>query len=267
MKKIITSFLLLCVISVAAHEFWLQPSTFIYKRGEKIIIKFLVGEDFTGENWSGDKSRIASLFLYDKTGSHNMVSPIIPFAKGDSLQLIPIGDNEGSYMIAFNSNNSFIDLEAAKFNAYLEEDGLRNVIDYRKEHNEMDSAGHEAYQRSVKTIYQVGKKYDSSFMKRTELPLDIVPLNHPLLTRDGQKISFKVFFNKTPLADQLIKIWYKEKGKTIKEELLTDPEGIVSFRLKKSGTWMISTVKMIRLENDPKAQWQSYWGSCTWGYE
>jgi hypothetical protein len=30
---------------------------------------------------------------------------------------------------------------------------------------------------------------------------------------------------------------------------------------------MISTVKMERLENDPRANWQSYWGSCTWGYQ
>ena len=30
---------------------------------------------------------------------------------------------------------------------------------------------------------------------------------------------------------------------------------------------MVSTVKMIRLENDAKANWQSYWGSCTWGYQ
>jgi hypothetical protein len=64
-----------------------------------------------------------------------------------------------------------------------------------------------------------------------------------------------------------VKIWYKDNNKTIKEELLTDQGGIISFRLKRSGSWMVSTVKMVRLENDPGAQWQSYWSSCTWGYE
>jgi hypothetical protein len=29
---------------------------------------------------------------------------------------------------------------------------------------------------------------------------------------------------------------------------------------------MVSCVKMVRLQNDPQAEWQSYWGSLTWGY-
>lgn len=266
MKKIITVLFLLVVISVSAHEFWLQPNRFIYDGGEKAVIKLMVGENFDGQNWTGDSSRVASLKLWTKDGKQDI--PSNHWKKGDSLEIYLAPSNTGSsIMITFNSKNSFIHLEAAKFNAYLEEDGLRNAIEYRREHHETDSMGHEAYQRSVKTILQVGKKKDSSILKRTDLPLDIVPINHPLLVPDRQKMSFKVYFNNSPLADQLVKVWFKENGKTIKEDLLTDQDGIVSFRLKKSGIWMISTVKMIRLENDPKAQWQSYWGSCTWGYE
>jgi uncharacterized GH25 family protein len=57
-----------------------------------------------------------------------------------------------------------------------------------------------------------------------------------------------------------------------KQEMSTDENGEVSFLTETSGEWMVSCVKMIRLENDPKADptaigWQSYWGSCTWGYE
>ncbi|HMK26335.1 MAG TPA: DUF4198 domain-containing protein [Chitinophagaceae bacterium] len=266
MKKTITLFFLFCFISISAHEFWLQPDKFIYKIGDTAVIKLMVGEDFNGENWNGDSSKVASLGIWNKKGKAQLVTDY--WKEGDSLIIKFTPEmEEGSCMIIFNSTNSYISLEASKFNAYLEEDGLRNAIEYRRDHNETDSSGHEVYQRSAKTIIQVGKKYDSSFMRQTELPLDIVPLNHPLLIPDRQKMFFKVFFNNNPLPEQLIKIWYKENGKTIKEELLTDADGVVSFRLKKSGTWMVSTVKMIRATTDPKAQWQSHWGSCTWGYQ
>jgi uncharacterized GH25 family protein len=264
MKKITTLLFLFCIISASAHEFWLQPEKFIYKKNDKATIRFRVGENFEGENWSGDRTKINFLTLQTNTGKTDLAT-LISAKKGDSLQLVL--QEEGTAMITYNGLNSYIELDAQKFNAYLEEDGLREAIEYRQQQRQNDSIGRESYQRSVKTILQVGNKYDSLFKQSSSLPLDIIPLKHLYLTRDGQKISFRILFNKNPLADQLIKVWYRDNGKTLKEELLTDQEGTISFKLKKSGSWMVSTVKMVHLDNNPKANWQSYWGSCTWGYE
>lgn len=264
MKKIITLFFLFCFVSISAHEFWLHPDKFIYKRGDKAIVKFMVGENFEGKNWSGNQSKINFLHLYSN-GIKTDLSSLVAEKNGDSLQFI-IPD-EGTAMVVYNSLNSYIELAADKFNAYLEEDGLRETIEYRRQHHERDSAGREAYQRTVKTILQAGKKYDSSFKQSTPLPLDIIPLKHPYLISDREKMQVKLLFDKKPLADQLIKIWHREGVQTKMEELLTDQDGIASFRVKRSGRWMVSTVKMIHTDTDPKAQWQSYWSSCTWGYE
>ena len=263
MKKYLTFLLIFFVLSTWAHEFWLQPSSFILKKGDKANIRFMVGENFEGDNWSGNRSKINFLSLY-LNGIKRDLSSAISDNKGDSLQYT--FSQEGTAMVVYNSLNSFIELGPAKFNAYLEEDGLREAIEYRKQHNETDSMSHEFYQRSVKTILQVGVKYDSSFKQTTPLPLDIIPMQHPYLIKDKQKLTMKVLFNNKPLADQLITIWYRYENKTMKEELLTDQDGLVSFKVKRSGSWMVSTVKMAHLENNPKANWQSYWGSCTWGY-
>ena len=265
MKKLLSLFVLFVLFTtLSSHEFWLQPEKFIYKKGEKANIRFRVGENFEGDNWNSNRSKINFLTLYTSNTKTDL-APLISDNNGDSLRLTLA--EEGTATIIYNGLNSSIELEAPKFNAYLEEDGLREAIEYRKQHHETDSTGHEFYQRSVKTILQVGEKYDSSFKQDSPLPLDIIPQQHPYLIKDKQKLTVKVLFNKKPLSDQLIKIWYRENNKTMKEELLTGPDGLVSFKVKKSGRWMISTVKMIRIENDPKAQWQSYWGSCTWGYE
>ena len=264
MKKIITSLLILCAISVAAHEFWLQPDRFIYSKGEKSNIKFRVGENFEGENWAGNYSKINFLSFY-QFNSKKDITALMSANNGDSLQLTLA--QEGTAMIVYNGLNSFIELEADKFNAYLEEDGLKEAIDYRKKHNETDSMSREFYQRSVKTILQVDNKYDDTYKQKTNLPVDIIPQSHPYKLKNGEEITFKVLFQQKPLANHLIKIWHRVNNKTIFTEKMSDEKGLITLPVATTGKWMVSTVKMIRLQNDPKAQWQSYWGSCTWGYE
>jgi uncharacterized GH25 family protein len=259
MKKFITALLVLCVISVSAHEFWLQPGKFIYKKGETANIKFKVGE-----NWAGNRSKINFLTFYNNETTKDIAN-LISDNNGDSLQLILL--DEGTAMVAYNGLNSFIELQAEKFNDYLKEDGLKDAIEYRRQHNETDSMSHEFYQRSVKTILQVGKKYDNTYSLTTKLPVDIIPLKHPYEVKNKQEINFKVLFQQKPLANHLIKIWHRINNKTIFLEKISDENGEIKFTVTTKGKWMVSTVQMIRLQKENNSQWQSYWGSCTWGYE
>jgi uncharacterized GH25 family protein len=175
--------------------------------------------------------------------------------------------DEGTNLVAFNSTNSFIELEAAKFNDYLKEDGLINAIDYREENNETDSAGREFYQRCAKTLIQVGQVKDKTFSISTGLPVDIIPATNPYQLKTNGELHVKILFMNSPLPNSIIKIWHRINEKTEKFELVSDKKGEIHFPVITSGKWMISTVRMERLQNNPEAQWQSYWGSLTWGYE
>lgn len=263
MKKSCLLLLLLVTTTLLAHEFWLQPDKFIYKRGERVNIKFLVGENFTGENWSGNRSRVKNLQLYFRTVTDNLAN-LLEEVKGDSLQLTIM--DEGSGMITFNSTNSFIELEAQKFTDYLKEDGLKEAFEYRQQNGQRDSAGREYYQRSVKTIFQVGTKRDTVFKRRTTLPLDIIPQTNPYRVTGKQQIKLMVLFQQQPLQNTIMKVWHRYKNKTAMQEVATNNKGELIITVAPTGRWMVSTIKMIHLDNDPKAQWQSYWGSVTWGY-
>jgi len=245
-----------------AHEFWLQPEKFIYQPGEAINIRFWVGEDFNGSNWSGTHDKVNSLQLYldDVTDD---IGDQVNDEKGDSLQLSIL--DEGTPMITFNSTNSFLSLDAVKFNAYLKEDGLQSTLDYRAAHNESDSASKEFYQRSVKTLLQIGDK-KSNISHATSLPLDIIPASNPYALGNNDSLSVRILFKKQPLANQLVNVWQRLNNKTTKTEYQTNEKGSIRFAVSTSGKWMISTVKMIHLDQDSAANWQSYWGSCTWGY-
>lgn len=249
---------------LSSHEFWLNPEKFIYTRGEKINIRFLVGENFDGENWKGNNEKIQSLKLY-YGGVSDDLSGTISEEKGDSIELTML--DEGTNLVAFNSTNSYIELDAAKFNEYLQEDGLYNAIEYRKQNNETDSLGKEYYQRCAKTLIQVGHVIDKTFSASTGLPVDIIPITNPYSLKNKDSLAVKILFLNAPLINARVKIWHRENNKTEKTEQLSNENGEIKFPVAVSGKWMVSIVKMERLENNTKAQWQSYWGSLTWGYE
>lgn len=265
MKNIFFISSLLAVISLqSAHELWLSPDKFIYQRGEKINIRFFAGENFEGENWKGNNEKIQSLKLYFDDVSDDL-SKYFSKGKGDSVELTIL--DEGTNLFAFNSTNFYIETEAARFNEYLEENGLINAIENRKLNNETGSNSREFFQHCSKTLIQVGNKKDKTFSVSTGLPVDIIPLSNPYSLKDTDSLSVKILFRDRPLANTLIRIWRRLDDKSIKSELTTNDNGEIKFPVSTSGNWMISTVKMERLQNDPNAQWQSYWASLTWGYE
>ncbi|MEO5997547.1 MAG: DUF4198 domain-containing protein [Chitinophagaceae bacterium] len=262
-KRFLLLFSLLAfTLFLPAHEFWLQPEKFICERGETINIRFEAGENFQGENWEGDATRINSLRLYLQNAKDDLTEQVT--ATGDSLQLAMF--DEGTAMVTFNSNNAYIEMDAAKFNDYLREDGLHNAIDEREKNHQANNPGKELYQRSVKTLIQVGTKTNNCFKQPTDLPLDIIAQNNPYLLKNNQPLVVKVLFNKKTLIDYDIRLWHRIHDTTLQQIIKTDQNGEIHFNVNTKGKWMASTVKMNRLKDDPKAEWQSYWGSLTWGY-
>jgi uncharacterized GH25 family protein len=263
-KTVAVSLFLPFISSLSAHEFWLNPDKFIYKRTEEVNIRFLVGENFVGENWKGNNEKVKSLQIYYGDVTDDL-SPVVTEDAGDSIEYFMI--DEGTNLIAFNSNNSFIELEPAKFEEYLKEDGLTNALEYRKQNNESGCPGREFYQRCAKTLIQVGDVRDKTFSFATDLVVDIIPYSNPYDLNNNELFRAKVFYKRSPLRNGLVKVWNRVKNKTEKKELRTDANGEIVFRMATKGKWMISTVKMERLIDNPVADWQSYWGSLTWGYE
>lgn len=264
MKKfLLASALCFLALILAAHEFWLDPGKFYYRKGDTMKLQFLVGEDFKGENWTGNRSKVKSLTLTDEVGTH-AVDAGLSENKGDSLSLVL--NTEGTQMISYNSNNSFISLPAKEFNAYLAEDGLNDAINYRKQFHEIDSTGRELYQRSVKTIFQVGEKYSSVFAKPTGLPLDLIPLRNPYQLSDDDSLTVRVLFEGKPLVNQFMVVWHRNREIFLKVQYRTNNQGEFRFPVMTKSKWMVSTVKMVRLKDNAQADWQSYWASLTWGY-
>lgn len=245
-----------------ANEFWLQPEKFFYKRGETINIRFKLGQQFQGHNWYGNASRINSLRFYMASIKDDL-SANMSLDSGDSLQIAMF--DEGTAMVTFQSTNAFVKMKARYFNEYLAKNALADAIAFRKNNDDMDAAGKEFYQRNVKTLFQVGPTLNNCYRLTTSLPLDIIPQSNPYGMRNNQVLEVRVLFNKKPFKNKCVRLWHRVNNKTVLKDVRTDANGNLSFRMQKTGRWMISTVAMTHLKKGD-ADWQSYWGSLTWGY-
>lgn len=250
--------------TAAAHEFWLEPRAFRLRRGETLRVRFLVGEHFTGENWKGDRQGVNRISLYYNGIEDNLTELLSRDTPGDSLTLQFF--DEGTGVLGFQSGNKKIELDQAKFLDYLKEEGLDSAIAYRERHNETDSAGREYYQRSCKSIFQVGGTFDDSYRRNCRLPLEFIPLEHPYRIKKGQSLPFRLLFRDQPLAGAKIRVWHRLNGKTEIKEAFTNEEGIITLEPSLAGNYMLSTVRMERINSSAVADWQSHWASLTWGY-
>jgi len=271
MKKLLLSCLLILAATWPdAHEFWQAPDKYYYTIRDIALIRFQVGENFTGTNWTGNKEKIKQLSHYLPNGTIIDLSDKVSMNKGDSIRR-PL-QTEGTHMIVFNSTNAHIELEADKFNAYLKEDGLQTALQFREKNAEQNKTGKEYYQRSVKTIIQIGNEKTDACKEPSFLPLDIIPFENPYASpgmapkETLPTVKFRVLFKRKPLPNWLVKTWFRdEKGRMQMQEYRTNNRGIIAVK-RHSGPYMVSTVYMERLQNDPKADWQSYWASVNFEY-
>jgi uncharacterized GH25 family protein len=260
-KRIVTLIsLLITAFLLQAHEFWLQPSKFFLSPNDNLILNFKVGEAFIGDAWTLEKERIQKLEIHHQQIIDDLKSSI---SEGKNDVQIPLVA-EGTYMVVMQSNNAFSDLEAEKFNEYLKEDGLEDALSHRENTNTLTKNGKEFYARNAKLLVQVGTKTDDTYKKPVGLPLEIIPQQNPYAAKIGDVIKFKILFEGKPVFTAKVKVWNRHNNRTTVQNIYSQQDGMIEARISNAGAWMVSVVQMVP-SKDPKADWQSYWGSLVFG--
>ena len=276
MKRIYTAtgFFMLIVLLAQGHEFWLQPEHFFAEPGQVIPVEVLVGEQFNGERSEGKKNRLVQ-YVHWQQGTQEDLSPALT---QDHYGVVPLKlTRAGTHLVAFANTNKYLTMRADSFLLYLREDGLDNVIQLRQQRRETQTRSRELYRRCVKTLIQAGPvdPRDQTFGLDTGMPLEIIPSRNPYGIKPGESAEFRILFAHKPLANALVRHWarpvsavkpapdVKPVGLT-EEQQRTDAHGRVRFRLK-TGNNMVSLVCMVPHTTDQQADWQSYWGSLTFG--
>ena len=74
------------------------------------------------------------------------------------------------------------------------------------------------------------------------------------------RLDLRLLYRGKPLAGALV-IAFRKAAPEDKVQVRSDARGGAALRLSASGIWLIKAVHMVRLENHPKADWESYWAS------
>lgn len=265
MKKLIPVLFVVAFSSLAlAHEFWLQPKKFRYAVGEDVNIDFLVGENFTGEPWDLTRHRVESMQVVSSYGKKDLKTSV-KSTKGNNLTFKLA--NEGTHLFSMTSNAADITLQGAEFNAYLEEDGIDDILTQRKKNNELDKPSHESYTRYAKLLVQSGRNTDGDVFKRKlGLKVEIIPLANPYKLKSGDYLDCEILFDGKPLPHQKVKIWSFIGNRAFLQDAYTENDGRVKFPISNAGPWMVSFVKMVKSEK-AGFDYESMWASLVFGIE
>ena len=173
-------------------------------------------------------------------------------------------------MLAFESTFTPIELPAAQFNAYLEDEGLTETLAARLRGG-AGAPGRERYRRCAKS-WLSGQETDRATAP-VGLPLEIVPLAAPGLE---PRLRIRVLWGGRPLAGALVKAWRTPLGQGgvptdgeardsvgTASQGRTDSHGELSVPVPEPGEWLLGVVTMAPCKDPSEADWESTWASLT----
>ncbi|MFN0207377.1 MAG: DUF4198 domain-containing protein [Planctomycetota bacterium] len=264
----------------AAHEYWIEPRKTV-ERGKSFELAAYSGERFVnGERKLLTPEKLRGLRFVDSLGPQDLLSAL---AQDVDVRTVKTRV-AGTAIVALHSKHSYLELEPAKFNEYLKEEGLNTIRELRIKDGKDNEPGRELYQRCTKMFVQVSdraqesetdtKKKNQSSVARAPvgLPFEIIPATDPTQAKTGQNLSVLVLFRGEPAGNILLRLFHRSTDASVPnakaKESRTTAEGSATFTIDQAGEYLISGVHMIRAAAgvDPRhaeAEWESFFSSIT----
>jgi len=249
--------LVLSAAPLAAHDMWIEPSSFLADVGKIIGLRLRVGQDFLGDPLPRDPELIEQFISVDSTGR----KPVYGRDGADPAGLVR-AVKPGLLIIGYQSHPKPIVLPATTFNQYLEEEGLDAVAELRARRKQTNSDAREIFSRCAKSLVHYGTPADVEADRVLGFTLELVAERNPYTLRTGQNLPVSLTYDGRPLAGALV-VAMNRASPMAKMTARTDTDGRASFRLSQDGIWLIKAVHMIPAPSGANAEWASFWASLT----
>lgn len=256
-----------------AHEFWLEAPSFRLQPGQTVSVHTFIGADFKGEHWTTKATKIQRLVRYGPAPADSTsLTPSSP-VETDTFRTAFYFRQPGTHVVLLRSTNSFIELPAEQFTAYLREEGLDYPLKLRQERDEMAKPGRETYRRCAKTLIQVGDAAvapvasDSACRRVYGLPLELVPEQNPYRLAADKALTVRVLRAGKPAFGAAVHVWQRQPDglPTTHYTTRANQNGRILLRLSGPGPYLLASVEMgispAKLRD--RADWQSTWASLT----
>ena len=152
---------------------------------------------------------------------------------------------------------------AETFNAYLEGEGISDVLDVRQKTGKLDHDAVERYSKHVKAVYQAGEARSGGWDRSLGFPAELVPLTNPYELAVGDELGLRSFVHGKPVANQIVIAGGDRDGKAIEErEVRTDDDGVVRFVLDRPGKWYVKFIHLVESEEE-QVDYESNWATIS----
>lgn len=246
-------------VSLSAHDLWIEPTTFSAKPGDVVSLRLRVGQDLLGDPVARDARLVREFVVQDAVGRRSVVGR----DGSDPAGLIRVA-SDGLMVIGYHSTPSVVDLAANKFNQYLEEEGLDDIIALRARQQATDRGARDAFIRCAKSLVTAGDPVRGQGDRALGLPLELVAERNPYDLGGDSVLPIRLTFEQRPVVGALV-VAVNKKNPADRQRARTDRDGRVRFHVSTGGTWLIKAVHMIPATQDLNADWTSFWASLTFG--
>jgi uncharacterized GH25 family protein len=241
-----------------AHDFWIEPAAFRAPAGSTLPVTLRVGEDFNGTS----QPFVPDWFVDFSVSSPAGREPVKGFVGDDPAATLAL-KSPGLRLIGYHSTRAFVDLEAGRFDKYLQAEGLERIRELRRKRGETGANGREYYSRCAKSLVKVGDGSGAGFDRALGYPLELIPRANPYSLVPGKSLPIVLQYQGKPLAGVLV-IAFTADQPARRFQARTGADGLVTLPLDRAGRWLVKAVHMIEVpDSDPAADWESFWASLT----
>ncbi|MEQ1515871.1 MAG: DUF4198 domain-containing protein [Usitatibacteraceae bacterium] len=254
--------------SVAAHDFWVQPSAYWLAPQTTSPVAIMVGHGPDRQRSQISLSRITRFVAISPDGETIDLRPNLKRTEAGLQGDIGLRP-PGAYVLALETDaTAQSHLPAIKFNAYLNDEGLTPAIAARTQARHMAAEGSENYGRRAKAIVQVGPPGGPQTIvtRPVGYSLEIVPECSPYAVPQSATLPVRVFYEGQPLAGALVKFTNLEHDEAPVETHRTDKSGRAVFAMPKTGNWMLNVVWTKPLPSDRETDFETTFSSLSFGF-
>jgi uncharacterized GH25 family protein len=246
------------------HDLYLLPDRFRVSPGETLGIALHNGDAFPESEASVKIARIRDAALRSGTSVSKVSALAVQEKRKVGTATVP---GSGTLLLTVRTVPNFIEMTPDKFVSYLEEEGLTEIVKWRKEHGETARPGRERYSKYAKALLVAGQA-DEGYRRAAGFVIEIIPEKDPYQLKPGDALPVQVLFRNEPAADLALEAAWVGAGGEKKIQKIqvigrTDSNGRISVPLTAAGRWRLHSIKMERCAEPKVADWESSWASLT----
>ncbi len=257
--------ILICAlpVSVAAHEFWIEPETYQVEPGERLQAVFKNGQEFEGSSLSFFERSSARFEMY----ADGQVMALTP-RSGDSPALdvdAPVTD--GLVSVVHETTPSLLTYrEWEKFLKFAAHKDFKTAAADHIAAGWSQEMFRERYTRHVKALFAVGSGQGDD--AATGMETEFIALTNPYVAGFDNNMRVEVQYRGAPRADAQVEVFDRAPDNSVTISLFrTDAAGQVSVPVQNGHEYLFDAV-VLRSIPAPVAEenplvWETLWAALT----